>query len=141
MLSREAILKQAATLPREEVPTPEWGHGESVFVRALTALERDQWEVGNYDIRGRDTQVKMTNARARLAVLCVVDQAGERVFKDEDSAMLGRGHSAPLDRIYEACRRLSGMTTPETEILRKNSANGSAGDSPADSPLPSAAQT
>jgi hypothetical protein len=133
-LTREAILKQAGVLPREVVATPEWGEATSVIVRALTALERDQWELANYDLKARETKVTMANARARLAVLCVIDEAGERVFRDEDANLLGRSHSAPLDRIFEVCRRLSGMMMTETEILRKNSVNGSVGDSPAGLP-------
>jgi hypothetical protein len=141
MLTRDQILKQAIHLPREEVPTPEWGEGTSVLVRALTALERDQWEIANYDLKQREAKVTMGNARARLAVLCVIDDSGERIFRDEDAALLGRSHSAPLDRIFDVCRRLSGMTTAETEILRKNSLNGSADDSLAASPLSSAVPT
>jgi hypothetical protein len=141
MLTRDQILKQTTTLPQEEVATPEWGEGTYVLVRALTALERDQWEIANYDLRQREAKVTMGNARARLAVLCVIDKSGNRLFTDHDAELLGRSHSAPLDRIFDVCRRLSGMTTAETEILRKNSLNGSAEGSPAASPLSSAAPT
>lgn len=126
--SRASIL-QSQALPTEEVATPEWGADTSVRVRALTAAERDQWEVGNYDLRGKETKVTLANARARLFALGAVDEQGQRLFSDGDAAQLGRLHSAPLDRAYEVIRRLSGMTADEAEGIRKNSAAAPAEDS------------
>jgi hypothetical protein len=137
VLNREAILQLAQTGQDgrpEPVSTPEWGEGTHVLVRRLSAKDRDQWETGNYDLRGKESRVTMTNARARMAVLCVVDEQGNRVFRDEDAEVLGRLHSAPLDRIYEVCRRPSGMTAEANEDLRKNSQSGQRDDSLTDSP-------
>lgn len=103
-LTRDSILR-ADDLPREEVAVPEWGG--AVWVRTLTAAERDAFEASVNPGKGRKN---LANFRARLAVLCVVDEKGERLFQDEDAAALGRRSAAALDRITDAALRLSGLS-------------------------------
>jgi hypothetical protein len=131
-LDRSSILNQQG-LPDEYVPTPEWGKADStVRVRALTGRERDQWEMGNYDLsRGKESKVTMDNSRARLFVLAAIDEKGDRLFQDSDAGAVGQLHSAPLDRAYEVIRRLSGMTADEAEKIRKNSVPAPSDASPA----------
>jgi hypothetical protein len=101
-------------------------------VRALTGRERDQWEMGNYDLtKGKESKVTMDNSRARLFVLGAVDEKGDRLFQDSDAGAVGQLHSAPLDRAYEVIRRLSGMTADEAEKIRKNSVPAPSDASPA----------
>jgi hypothetical protein len=52
----------------------------------------------------------------------VVDDQGKRIFTDEDIEALGNKNAAPLDRICDVARRLSGMGRAEKEKLAKNSA-------------------
>ena len=122
-------------LPWENVPTPEWagdGPDPCVRVRALTARERDFWEMGNYDLtKGKESKVTMDNSRARLFVLAAIDEKGDRLFQDSDAGAVGKLHSAPLDRAYEVIRRLSGMTADEAEAIRKNSVPAPSDASPA----------
>src|SRR5690606_40748699 len=98
LLSRDAIL-QAQDLPTERVEIPEW-NGE-VIVRGLTAAERDQFEQSIVETRGKDTRVNLRNIRAKLVALCVVDEEGKRLFKDEDAELLGRKSAVALNRIFE----------------------------------------
>lgn len=131
MLSREEILK-CLDLPRQEVPVPEWGG--SVTVRALTGTERDLYELWLADQRKQNC---LANVRAKFASLCVVTSEGRPLFTPLDVEALGQLDSAPLDRIFEAGRRLSRMNE-DTEDVAKNSA-GAGGSSTSASPPGSAA--
>jgi len=115
-LTRESILG-AEDLPREKVAAPEWG-GE-VWVRTLTATERDAFEASVNPGKGAKN---LANFRARLAVLCVVDERGERLFKDEDAAALGAKSGTALDRITDVALRLSGLSEAGQKEAEGNSA-------------------
>ena len=108
-LSRDQILG-ADDQPRERVEVPEWkGH---VFVRSMSGAERDSWEASLVAAgEGRN----LANARARLAVLCTVDEQGNRLFSAEDADVLGKKAAKPLDRIFRAAMRLNARTKEEVE--------------------------
>src|SRR5690554_121558 len=117
LLSREAIL-QAQDLPTERVPVPEWG-GE-VIVRGLTGAERDQFEQSIVETRGKNPKVNLRNIRAKLVVLCCVDEQGNRIFRDEDAEVLGQKSAVALNRVFEVAQRLSGLRPEDVEELAGN---------------------
>ena len=134
LLSRDDIL--AARAARTEiVPTPEWGG--SVTVRALTGTERGQFEMSSMRIitgaPGEPPTTELVRpelARMRLVAMSCVDESGGRLFNEADLAALGELDAAPLDRIAEAARRLSGLTKKDMEALTtglKADQNGSSG--------------
>ena len=117
LLSREAIL-QVQDLPTERVPVPEWC-GE-IIVRGLTGVERDQFEQSIVETRGKNTKVNLRNIRAKLVVLCCVDEQGNRIFRDEDAEVLGRKSAVALNRVFEVAQRLSGLRPEDVEELAGN---------------------
>lgn len=126
LLNRDAILG-ASDLTTEDVPVPEWGG--TVRVKALNGMERDDYEAGLASQR-KDGSIEVTlrNARARLASLAIVDEAGARVFTDDDVLLLSTKSAAALDRVFEAASRLAGLGDKDLEELTGNSgATASAG--------------
>jgi len=121
-LTKDDILR-ADDLPREEVDVPEWGG--AVFVRTMAGVERDAFEQSIADESGRN----LTNLRARLAVLTVVDADGARIFADADADALGKKSAAGLSRIFDVAQRLNALTNSDVEELEKNSAGGQSADS------------
>lgn len=117
VLSRDQIL-QAQDLPTETVEVPEWG-GE-VIIRGLTGAERDQFEQSIVETRGKNTKVNLRNIRAKLVVLCCVDEQGNRIFRDEDAEVLGRKSAVALNRVFEVAQRLSGLRPEDVEELAGN---------------------
>jgi primosomal protein N'' len=126
LLTRDAIL-QAQDLPTEQVHVPEWGG--DVLVRALTGAERDRFEQSIVEQRGKSTRMNLQNIRAKLVALTVVDEQGNRIFKDEDVKWLGNKSAAALDRIFEVAQRLSGLRDEDVEELAKNSESDLSDDS------------
>jgi hypothetical protein len=114
LLTREAILAAAGTLPRETVPVPEWG-GE-VIVATMTGAARDEWEQ-SLVTQGRRS---IENVRAKLVAATVVDEAGSRMFSADDVQALGRTSAAALDRVCKVAQRLNGLTAEELESAKGN---------------------
>jgi hypothetical protein len=91
-------------LPREEVFIPEWKG--NVYVRALTGAERDQLE---------RMIAKDNVSRAAIVALCVVNEAGERLFTDKDVQKLATKHGSALERIVNAALAFNALTDEAIE--------------------------
>jgi hypothetical protein len=116
MLDRESILR-AEDLPRERVDVPEWGG--SVWVRAMTAAERDALDAAQY-LSGDDEAERLRNFRARVAVATICDENGKLLFSPQDVELLGRKSSVALERICRVAFRLNGLTEKALEQAKKN---------------------
>ena len=108
-------------LDKELVEVEEWGG--AVWVRVLTGTERDRFEVQVSDS-------KRTNFRARLAVYCVCDENGQRLFAESDVQALGNQPGSALEKVCTVALRLNRYTSEDVALLEKNSesvtSNGSA---------------
>lgn len=111
-LSRADILA-VDDLKKEKLSVPEWG-GE-IYIRTMNGMERDgyeEWAAG----AGRS----LKGIRGRLAALCIVNAAGERLFSDEDIPALGQKSAAALERVVKAAMRLNAVTDDDVKELEKN---------------------
>lgn len=118
-LDRNAILQRTPILAKELVSVPEWG-GE-VWVRTLSASERDQLEI-------EWERTKRVHFRARLVYYCVCDEDGKDLFRAEDIPVLGAQSTAAVSRVCEVAFRLNRFGKEDIEELEKNLRNGQ-GDS------------
>ena len=116
LLNRDAILA-ALDLPKELVSVPEWGG--DVYVRSLTGKERDQFESGMIEQRGKSQTVNLSNIRAKLASMTICDEDGKRIFTDADMQALSGKSAVALQRVFEVAQRLSGLGATDVEELTK----------------------
>lgn len=123
IFGREQILA-VNDIPVETIRIPEWeqkgGPQVWVRVRGLTGKERDRYEESVTVGKGKNKDVNYRNARAKLVVLCVVDESGNRIFTDADVAALGNKGALALERIFDVGRRLSGLTETDVEELTED---------------------
>lgn len=99
-----------------EIDVPEWGG--TVRIKGLTAAERDRFE---QSCQTKSGGVDLTNVRAKLAALCIVDRNGNRLFPSQsDVIALGKKSGKAIDRIYTEVQKLNRMTDEEIEELAKN---------------------
>lgn len=117
LLSKDAILG-AQDVATEIVEVPEWGG--SVRVRGLTGSERDAFEGETIERNGRSVRTNTRNLRARLVVLSVIDENGQRLFSYHDIDALGEKSARALDRIFAVAMRLSGLREEDVEELAGN---------------------
>ena len=138
LLSKTAILT-ANDLQTEDVEVPEWGG--AVRVRSFTGRERDAFEASMVRGEGRDRKVDLTNMRARLVGLTVIDETGQRLFTDGEVDLLGAKSGAALDRVFAIAQKLNGLSGADVEELSKNSNGVPSAVSTSASALPSGSLT
>ena len=138
LLSKTAILA-ANDLKSEDVEVPEWGG--AVRVRSFTGRERDAFEASMVRGEGRDRKVDLTNMRARLVGLTVIDETGQRLFTDDEVDLLGAKSGAALDRVFAVAQKLNGLSGADVEELSKNSSGVPSAVSTSASALPSGSPT
>lgn len=126
ILNRDAILT-ASDIQTEVVEVPEWGG--SVLVRGLTGAQRDRFEASMVELKKGKQVLKLSNLRAYLAALSIVDEQGQLLFSNEDIEALGNKSCAALQRIWDVARRLSGLSDDDVEELTKNSESDQGDDS------------
>ena len=124
----------ANDLQTEDVEVPEWGG--AVRVRSFTGRERDAFEASMVRGEGKDRKVDLTNMRARLVGLTVIDEGGQRLFTDEEVDLLGAKSGAALDRVFAIAQKLNGLSGADVEELTKNSSGVPSAVSISDSALP-----
>lgn len=119
-LSKAAILAAKDVRLSDEVKVPEWGG--SVFIKTLSGLERDAFEESY-------AEQKMRAFRVRFLVLTLCDDAGERLFADNEHEALGKKSSVVINRLFELAWSHNAFTTEAVESLGKDSASDQSGGS------------
>jgi len=99
----------------EAIEIPEWGGW--VNIRSLSARERDLFEVSIGAVMGKQN---LSNMRARLVVLCLCDEDGNRIFEDNQADELGAKNALVINRLFDKARKLSGMSDEDVKELEKN---------------------
>lgn len=117
LLGRTDILS-ADDRKYEDVPCPEWGG--DVRVRSMTGRQRDTFEAGLIEQRGNDRKLNMRDARARMIVMCAVDESGSLLFSADDLGKLTAKSAKPLDRLFDACKTLAGMNDDDVKKLTED---------------------
>jgi hypothetical protein len=125
VLSADELLA-ATALPQEPV---ELGKLGIVYVRGMTGRERDAWEASLMRGKGSDRRPDTRNARARLAVRCLVNADGTRMYTDNDAERLGNIRADYLQKIFDVSQRMSGVTDEDIEELGKYSGSADGGAS------------
>ncbi|MBP8292712.1 MAG: hypothetical protein KAX65_08060 [Caldilineaceae bacterium] len=129
-LSKAEIFAQD-DLKHEDVQVPEWG-GAFVRVRSMSASERDRFEAGTVQRNGKNVTTNLEHIRARLCIMCLVDENGEHLFDDGDTFPLGAKSAAALDRIFQVAQKLNGLREEDVNELAANFPPAPNGDSPSD---------
>ena len=130
-LTRDEIFK-SDDIKRECVNIPEWGG--DVWVKGLTAQEQDAYDLSNYELDENGnhdfTKPILKNVTAKMVVMIVCNDKGERIFKDDDADTLGRKSVKALNTIYKIAQRLNGTSKDAVQVAVKNSKSAPAEDLP-----------
>lgn len=118
-LDRKSILS-ANDVRLEKVAVPEWGG--DVYLRVISGTDRDHFEESYAD-------QKMKSFRIRFLVLTLCDESGERIFKDDESELLGKKSSVVINRLFEAAWKLNAFTQEAVDALGEGSPSAPNGGS------------
>lgn len=113
-LTRDDILK-AKDVKIEKLHIPGWGG--DVYVKGMTGAERDKFESGIIQMRGKEQSLNLQNVRAKLCVLTICDADGNRLFTDGEVALLAEKSAVELQKIFAVAQRLSGISQEDVEEL------------------------
>lgn len=118
LLSKDQILGKDDRAYKD-VEVAEWGG--SIRLQAMSSAERDDYEAEAY-LANKDGGAKaFKNLRARLVAKCAVDDDGELVFvSPADVRALGKQSAAIINRLFDVCRELNGLTQADVEELEGN---------------------
>lgn len=131
ILSKADILKNGKNLPTKIVEVPEWG-GE-VKLQCLTGAQRDRYEssLAVQDGKGR-MKPNLTNSRARLVAMSIVDETGKLMFTEREALDLGNTSSIALNRVWREACELSGLSEVEVDEAAEDFGDDRSEDSSTD---------
>jgi hypothetical protein len=108
--------------PMKEVKVPAWGEGASVWLRMISAAERDRYYL--LSRKPGTAEADPENFRAKLLVFSICDENGRRLFNDDEFDMLGDKCGAAISLLFDEAQRLNKLIADEAdevEEARKNS--------------------
>lgn len=130
----EAIREHLTSRRVELVEFPEYD--AAFYVGVMTGSERDAYEneqVSFSMVGNKPTpRVDLKNARSKLVVRVLCNQAGQRVYKDDDIAKVGAMPGDLLDKLFDAARRINALEDQAVDIAMGNSESGPQDDSGSD---------
>jgi len=114
LLTREQIKAAAkAELPRRTLTVKELGG--DVIIRGMSGSELSLFNESLFTGKGRKRKVVTVNIQAKMAVRCLEDADGSRLFGDADAEWLGEMRADALGRIFKAIQDLSGLGDDDDE--------------------------
>lgn len=92
--------------------------GGMVKVKGMTAAQRDLFEQRMANLKPIEPGVK-ENLRAQFLVHHIVDDFNELIFTPDDVKKVGDLCATEIDKIFEACQRVSGFSDADEVELKK----------------------
>jgi hypothetical protein len=112
---RERFRERAIRAPKfEPVTLPEIG---TVFVKQLTAGEKDAWECTWTKTPSGENMV----TRAGIVIHACCDEQGVRIFDDDDVGMINEMSPAFVDPILKAFSKINILDDEDRAAIAKNS--------------------
>jgi len=101
---------------QDDVYVPEWD--TYVLLKGLTGAGRDDYEADILVTRGSNQTINARNARAKLIVRCAFQEDGVTpLFTRAQIADLGKKSGTAIQKLFEACRKISGLTASDMDEL------------------------
>ena len=94
--------------------------GKTFLVRELTDRERAMWEIDCLDDEGKRDIIAMESMRTRLIVKCLVDDAGNRIFTDEEAEDLSEWPVSVTAKLWAVCSDMCGLDDDDKAQAVKN---------------------
>ena len=103
-----------------KVECPEWAEMGDIYVRSMTGISRDNHEMGIYDQSKIPDADRVYNMRATMVVATACDAEGNLIFTTKDADWLGKKSAKVLDRLFDAARKISGMSDSDVAEMEKS---------------------
>ncbi len=118
ILTKDQIF-EVNDLKSVSVDVPEWGG--SVLVRTMTGQDRDAFDSSLFTVNADGTRTTdMSNLRAKLVALTLVDESNNRLFEVTDIPRLALKSAAALERVFDMAQRVNGLGAQAEDAALKN---------------------
>lgn len=106
----------------KEVPIPEWGEGTVLWVRTPTHQEKMDWELALARKVNGKVRLSLQQAQFRFIALVTHEAKGDgvRFFSPDDWEWVRSKGNAPIQRLFDAAHKLSGVTSTDVDELFEN---------------------
>ena len=94
--------------------------GRTLYVRSISAHERDCFEAGNSKREGGKMVPNPVDIRARFCVLVLCDADGKRIFTDADVPALTVKAVRELDKVWAVASKLNAIDDEDVKELAGN---------------------
>lgn len=121
LLTRAQIFA-ARDITTEVVEVPAWGG--AVMVRTMTGHERDRLEESMIVEKHGERSASVTDFRAKVCAMTIVDAEGTRLFSEADIKELSKKSAGALARVAEVATRLAGMSKADVTAIEADLKNG-----------------
>jgi len=150
MLTKIQILEARNNRKTQIVDVPEWFADGQVIIIELSGKERDAFEADMIQLGTNGQQkINLRNIRAKLVARCIVNSEDftieqnisvpptavlkqghtiTRMFNDVEVNDLGDVSASALQRVFEKCQHLSGITKADVEELAGDLKNDQSAD-------------
>lgn len=114
-----------------EVQVPEWGGTLLLLAPAVSELEAYQLRHRDVFVDGRAKDAVESHVAAELVALCICDENGKREFPGPAEVLEFSRAKSPIviNRLFDQCQALCGMTKASQAEAKKNSEPTPSGDS------------
>lgn len=133
ILSAQQIREAKRRAKTQTISVPEWGG--DVRIGLMSLGDKDSWDMETYTGRSGGSNAMY---RAGLVARCMVDEAGKRLFTNEDAKWIAELDDCSVSPIFDAAYALNGLGKKGVEDAEKNSVAGPTGNSSSSSPAPTA---
>lgn len=80
-----------------------------VIVRAMGAKELTLFNESLFQGNGKKRKIVTINIQAKMAVRCILDEDGKRIFSDDDADWLGELRADAVGKIFKTIQDLTGL--------------------------------
>ena len=111
---------------------------EDVFFKKMSAQDDDSYNWSMLEIKTdektKKTEVKrvMDNTMCKFLVRVLCDENGQRLFEDDEHALLGRKEPAVIRELHAAAMKIAEVSPEILDELEKNLSSGAIEDLPSD---------
>ena len=88
-----------------------------VRIRSITAADRIML---GQKAQGADGKLDTVQYSGALVAACVVDEAGQRLFTDDEIGQIMAGSAAVFEQLYDAAQTINGMGAKGQEQAKGN---------------------
>ena len=89
--------------------------GDKYIVKEMNAKDAGEYESSLYTVVGQTVKYNTKNAKEKLVLRTLCEVNGDRIFGDNDIALIGKLPASVVDKVFQIASKLNGLEKEGTE--------------------------